>query len=95
MCHSERSEESLDISAPIPTETNQRCFASLNMTAPFKSWALSIVYDLQSARAKLQSAIIHANKGAPVFCRENCSASFARCKSFQLHRPANSCGART
>jgi hypothetical protein len=28
ICHSERSEESLDISAPIPTETNQRCFAS-------------------------------------------------------------------
>jgi hypothetical protein len=61
MCHSERSEESLDISALIPTETNQRCFASLNMTAPFKSWVRSMVYDLQSARGKLQSAIVDAS----------------------------------
>jgi hypothetical protein len=40
-----------NISGPIPTETNQRCFVSLNMTAPFKGWFLSIVYDLQSAAA--------------------------------------------
>jgi hypothetical protein len=47
--------------APIPTETNQRRFASLNMTAPFKGRALSMVYDLQSARGKLQSAIVDAS----------------------------------
>ena len=77
MCHSERSEESLDISAPIPTETNQRCFASLNVTAPFKSWVRSIVYDLQSARGKLQSAIVDA------ICRDK-SVSGARTALFLL-----------
>jgi len=33
-CHSERSEESLAISASVSAAINQRCFASLNMTAP-------------------------------------------------------------
>jgi predicted secreted protein len=33
-CHSERSEESLTISPSVSVTTNQRCFASLNMTAP-------------------------------------------------------------
>jgi hypothetical protein len=62
MCHSERSEETSNISAPIPKETNQRCFASRNMTAPFKSSVRSIVYDLQSASVKLQSAIVDASR---------------------------------
>jgi polyisoprenoid-binding protein YceI len=35
-CHSERSEESLIHFRPLPSNRNsQRCFASLNMTAPF------------------------------------------------------------
>ena len=40
------------------------CFASLNMTALLKEWVLSTVYDLQSARHKLQSAIVDATFGA-------------------------------
>jgi hypothetical protein len=35
-CHSEQSEESLVIFGPISTEINRRCFASLDMTAPFR-----------------------------------------------------------
>jgi hypothetical protein len=41
-CHSERSEESLIISGSPPTEISQGCFASLNMTAPFKRWIVTI-----------------------------------------------------
>jgi MFS family permease len=41
----------------IPAEINQRCFASLNMTGLFKRRVLAMIYDLQSASGKLQSAI--------------------------------------
>jgi hypothetical protein len=36
------------------------------MTAPFKEWVLSTVYDLQSARSKLQSAIVDATFGREI-----------------------------
>jgi polyisoprenoid-binding protein YceI len=39
-CHSERSEESLIISGSIVHGNTLRCFASLNMTAPFRRWVL-------------------------------------------------------
>src|SRR5437870_643881 len=40
LCHSERSEESLIISGRIARGNRQRCFASLNMTAPFRRWIM-------------------------------------------------------
>jgi polyisoprenoid-binding protein YceI len=40
LCHSERSEESLMISGRIAHGNRQRCFASLNMTAPFRRWIM-------------------------------------------------------
>src|SRR6266404_3521187 len=40
LCYSERSEESLLISGRIARGNRQRCFASLNMTAPFRRWIM-------------------------------------------------------
>src|SRR5947208_1988124 len=40
LCHSERSEEPLIISGRIARGNRQRCFASLNVTAPFRRWIM-------------------------------------------------------
>src|SRR5947208_4456992 len=55
VCHSERSEESLVVSGPMAPKLNQRCFASLNMTTPFKSLASTfMVYILRTANCNRQ-----------------------------------------
>jgi hypothetical protein len=56
------------------------------MTAPFNKWVLSIVYDLQSACSKLQSAIVDGTFGTETDKRRaQRTFSSAGHQSLQLH----------